>query len=200
MNWNEFPSIENVIEDGCCIVMTQFGLTLNEYIGRVGKLSQLKVNLFGIQILNMLQKIHSVGYVYNDLKDDNLCLGNMGKIDPDSLKMIDFGLATKYVDDDGHHKEQQFENRDQGNQFFSSHDQMKMLTTSRKDDFISLCYLLVYLLDKTLPFLDENQQKSTYIGILEQKQNLKISEVCQTQDSQKIIGFVTEVFSLGFSE
>ena len=51
----------------------------------------------------MLQKIHSVGYVYNDLKDDNICLGNKGEIYSDSLKMIDFGMCTKFIDEAGEH-------------------------------------------------------------------------------------------------
>ena len=49
----------------------------------------------------MIEKLHSIGYIYNDLKLDNLCVGNAKERDPESLKLIDFGLCTKYLKNDG---------------------------------------------------------------------------------------------------
>ena len=43
--------------------------------------------------------MHSTGYVYNDLKPDNICIGNFN--DPNSLhsiRLIDFGLATSFLE------------------------------------------------------------------------------------------------------
>ena len=51
----------------------------------------------------MFEKIHSIGYIYNDLKEDNICLGTPREINPHSLKLIDFGLCTKYLDSAGKH-------------------------------------------------------------------------------------------------
>ena len=36
--------------------------------------------------------------MYNDLKSDNICIGNSDEFDPlCDLKLIDFGLTTSYV-------------------------------------------------------------------------------------------------------
>lgn len=56
--------------------------------------------------------IHKSGYVYNDLKLDNCVVGDM--IEPLSsseclvdIRIIDFGLAKKYVDKNGNHLEEE---------------------------------------------------------------------------------------------
>ena len=61
----------------------------------------------GIHILNMFEQIHAAGYVYNDLKLDNLITNHLCKLPKDGshrnvfanvpLNIIDFGFATEYV-------------------------------------------------------------------------------------------------------
>lgn len=52
----------------------------------------------------MLKDFHSCGYVYNDLKPENICVGDHIKNFKDfrdlslhQLKLIDFGLASSYL-------------------------------------------------------------------------------------------------------
>ena len=63
--------------------------------------------------------------------------------------LIDFGFAAKYMDKDGNHIEQgkKEDSRFQGNITFASKHQMDFKITSRRDDLISLCYLLFYVLN-----------------------------------------------------
>ena len=72
--------------------------------------------------------------------------------------MIDFGLAKKYYDQEGKHipmtKEQVFS----GNMIFASKNAFNMVTQSRRDDLISLCYFMIYLVDGDLAFLDKDDQ------------------------------------------
>jgi len=85
-----------------------------------------------------------------------------------------------------------------------------MLTTSRKDDFVSLCYLLTYLMDFNLHFLKDtfdnhevqpsSSCKLGFLKILNKKENLKPDELCATENSWKIIDFVSEVFDLKFDD
>lgn len=70
-----------------------------------------------------------------------------------NLKIIDFGLAKKYVDKHGKHIAHRPVNSFKGNRIFASYNQMCMNTTSRKDDLISLFYILIYLIDESLPFI-----------------------------------------------
>ena len=65
----------------------------------------------GIQLIRALESLHEIGYIYNDLKLDNILVGN-GQIDQtnhtkidclNQVKLIDFGLVTKYLDKNGQH-------------------------------------------------------------------------------------------------
>jgi serine/threonine protein kinase len=49
------------------------------------------------QIFLSLKNIHAAGYIYNDLKPDNLLL-DYGSKNLDSIHLIDYGFATKFLD------------------------------------------------------------------------------------------------------
>lgn len=102
----------------------------------------------GIQLLNSLECLHSSGYIYNDLKHSNIMidLDNKNELD---VTLIDFSHTTKYLDmKDNHisngHRLQQF----QGSIIHASVDKMNLMRTSRKDDIISLCYLMILILNE----------------------------------------------------
>ena len=81
------------------MILQRVGQTLEFYqmINRKN-FSFKTVHQIGIQLLSLLEQIHNVGYVYNDLKPDNICVGNFNdKENLHKIKMIDFGLATKYL-------------------------------------------------------------------------------------------------------
>jgi hypothetical protein len=64
------------------------------------------------------------------------------------VTLIDFSLVTKYVDLQDNHicnglRSQKFH----GNIVYASVDQMGLARTSRKDDVISLCYLMITILN-----------------------------------------------------
>ena len=70
------------------------------------KFSKESILSLGIQLINILEQIHSAGYVYNDLKLDNLMV--MHCVMPDfynsgniflanEVAIIDFGFATRYL-------------------------------------------------------------------------------------------------------
>lgn len=51
-------------------------------------------------MVNRLQGLHELGYTHNDLKPDNIVIGNK---DPNIIYLIDFGSAAKLNDPDGNH-------------------------------------------------------------------------------------------------
>ena len=69
------------------------------------------------------------------------------------VKLIDFGMAKKFLDTSGNHLKCEDLLFFEGNRMFASHNAMSLKTTSRKDDLISLSYLIIYLNDGTLPFI-----------------------------------------------
>lgn len=46
--------------------------------------------LLGIQLLERLRDLHSLGYVHNDIKLENILIGYK---DPGKIYLIDFGLS-----------------------------------------------------------------------------------------------------------
>ena len=103
------------------------------------ELDQAQVLEVVIQTLDILQAIHSVGYTYNDLKPDNIMMNN-DKHRKLRLTLTDFGLASKYNCED---KQEVF----LGNYLFASLNQLEFKVAQPKDDLISLCYMMFYLLN-----------------------------------------------------
>ena len=88
--------------------------------------------------------IHDAGYVHNDLKPSNIMFDYYEK-----LHIIDFGCATSYREklySRQHILEGPVE-KFYGNIQFASINQLGFRKTSRRDDVISLLYILVYLLN-----------------------------------------------------
>ena len=102
--------------------------------------------------------MHEAGYIYNDLKLDNILVGECRdypnyKYTQHRIRIIDFGLAKSYLDENGEHLPKKRERYFRGNMIFASKNAYNLYTQSRRDDLISLCYLLIFLIDGDLKFL-----------------------------------------------
>ena len=103
-----------------------------------------------------MEALHSIGNIYNDLKLDNILVGDKDSA-PDSLsdiRLIDFGLCTSYLDASGEHIPMSTQSTFFGNIAFGSANAMNFKSVSRRDDLISLSYLLVYMVQGTLSILN----------------------------------------------
>ncbi|CAK57229.1 unnamed protein product (macronuclear) [Paramecium tetraurelia] len=72
------------------------GGTLKEYLEKLTEITQFEVYVIMKQILNIVQYLHSKGYVHRDIKPENILLSQYR--DPSKLYMIDFGLTAKKED------------------------------------------------------------------------------------------------------
>jgi len=139
---------------------------LSELMKRQNKLSLNDVCLIGIQILDRLEWIHSKNIIYRDIKPQNFLIG---KNDPSIIYIIDFGLCKKYRSSKtGKHmlpKKTGFIN---GTIKYVSKYVLRGKESSRRDDLISLGYLLIYLYKGSLPweFQMEEFNYSIYKKIL----------------------------------
>ena len=71
--------------------------------------------------------------------------------------LIDFGLVKKYLKSNGSHNPSDLQTDNfEGNLMFSSQNQMNFFATSRKDDLISLTYMMFFLINENrLPLQDD---------------------------------------------
>ena len=140
------------------VIMPRYGVNLDEYFVKIDQnFSRESILDLALRLLSILEDIHAAGYVYNDLKLDNIMVGFKDKLPKTtrpsqnafskvSIHLVDFGYSTKYMKD-GKHIEKSEVKTFRGNMMFCSLNQLQFKTPSRRDDLISLCYLLSYLLN-----------------------------------------------------
>ena len=94
--------------------------------------------------------MHTAGRIYNDLKPENIMISFDEKEGQttEQVTLIDFGLTSKYMRKDKTHiKDSETTEIFCGNIHFASLDQMNFYRTSRKDDIISLYFMMIWLLN-----------------------------------------------------
>ena len=68
--------------------------------------------------------------------------------------LTDFSYCSDYLDEKGKHISESVVNSFKGNIAFGSVHAMEFKTPSRRDDLISLTYLLIYMLQGDLSIID----------------------------------------------
>ena len=138
--------------------MARYGQNLEQlFFLRKGIFTTESIFSLGLQLIYILEQVHAAGLTYNDLKLDNILLDygtdveELSKtqeniFESNNITLIDFGFATEYHDGATQkHMKKQYVDAFRGNLLFSSLNQLKFYSTSRRDDLISLFYFLAYL-------------------------------------------------------
>ena len=134
------------------------------------KCDLLDTCLIGLQILDRLEWIHSKNIIYRDVKPENFLIGIK---DPNVIYVVDFGLCKKYRSSKtGKHLLPKLTGKFSGTLIYSSSNVLKGKEASRRDDLVSLGYMLIYLFNRNLPkfplFRDLDKEK--YFKILKFKE------------------------------
>ena len=115
----------------------------------------------GIQLIERLKILHSIGWVHNDIKLENIVVGGE---DNSEIYLIDYGLASRFqydddkdndiLLDDNFHVEKVQLNKFSGTFLFASLNSCRGYSKSRRDDMESVFYLIAYLLNqRELPWM-----------------------------------------------
>lgn len=84
------------------------------------------------------------------MKLDNILIGDyQNKEDTmHKIRLIDFGFASKYIDKNGNHIPLTETQVFRSNMIFASVNQFNFYEPSRRDDMMSLCYMLIFMFNR----------------------------------------------------
>ena len=170
------------------------------------KFSNKTILLVGIKLIDIIKKIHMAGYTYNDLKLDNILVGDCDNT-PTSLsevRVIDFGFAAKYRQKDGQHIEELEVDVFRSNMIFATVNQFAFKVSSRRDDLISLCYMLVFLYRSgDVPFIADQSlcKKEVFNFINNFKKETSNAELLKgIPDNDVLLKFMDKITALEFAD
>ena len=125
-----------------------------------------------------------------------------------SVILIDYGMATSFLDKNGNHLKKDQVDTFKGNILFASLSALEFNQPSRKDDLISLCYLMLYLLnDGDFPYFaeyaEEENKFSNVVAIRDIKRKYSLLKMTdsvglEAEIKKKVIMFVNEIEGLKY--
>ena len=161
--------------------MKRYTINLEKYISKSQKISVIKFLEISKNILNAFQIIHNAGYVYNNLKLQNIMISEKSD-NKMKINLINFGIATSFLHKGKHIDQSATVETFKGNIILASLNHMNLYKTTRKDDLISLFYLMTILFNQfEMPFLynngDDDDLSETIGTLQEYKENNSLQKI-----------------------
>jgi len=129
-----------------CIIMTYYSHSLQDYFNSKGIVDTNKLGSIMIKCIHILESIHKYFVIHRDIKPQNFMIKD------GELYLIDFGLATFYIDEDNKHISKFNNEYVIGTPKYISYYNHHGDPCSRRDDLISLGYMYLYLQTGNLPW------------------------------------------------
>lgn len=136
------------------LVMTYYEQSLETYIEKNANMSlEQKEKIFQV-ILNIIESVHQQYVIHRDIKPQNFMMKST------ELFLIDFGMATMYVDSEKEHVPEKKDKIDLvGTPRFMSINIHNGWEPSRRDDVISAGYIYIYMLFGSLPWDNSDKRQ-----------------------------------------
>jgi serine/threonine protein kinase len=128
-----------------CLAMTYFERTLSEIKDKLVNEKE-KINKIMYRMVEIIENIHSHCVIHRDIKIDNFMILE------NEIFIIDFGLATFYIDGNNNHVPCKNREYITGTPKYISINIHNGIEPSRRDDLISIGYLYLYLYYGNLPW------------------------------------------------
>jgi len=127
-----------------CIVMTYYDYSLYDYLCQSktsgNEITKPKMDIIMIKAIDIFENIHKKFALHRDIKPQNFMVKN------GDIFLIDFGLSTFYINDQGFHYPNEPADSIIGSPQFVSINIHKGSKYSRRDDIISLGYFYLFML------------------------------------------------------
>lgn len=157
-----------------------------------GSFSLKLVLQIGFQVLRLIKMLHDNGFIHRDIKPENFLLGLGDK--SKQIHLIDFGFCKQFKKSGVHILNKKTSNLIGSPTFASvyAHDFNEL---SRRDDLISIGYMLLYLYQGGLSWqLEINMEKMKTL-------KMRTHEGGLTTDTPKeLLNYLNEVSRLAFDE
>lgn len=146
---DEFPDLEELIWEGKTKTLDN---TLEAIrIKNGGKFNIKTVILIGIQGVQQIQKVHEKRLIHRDIRAGNFVLDlNAGP--PQMIHLINSGFCSLYMDENGVHSPFKENIKYKGDPLYMSLFGHLKIRSTRRDDLISLGYMLLDLFFGVLPW------------------------------------------------
>ena len=182
------------------LIETLLGQSLFDIFLKTKKTCNIfNICLIAIQVIERLEFIHSKDYIYRDVKPENLMIGIE---DPNVIYIIDYGLCKKYRSSKtGKHIQPKNIKKFIGTLKYASSNVVKGKEASRRDDLISLGFVLIYLYKRNLPWCSKFKglDEETYYKIIHQKETFDNGKLLKDLPVE-MVDFLKYVNNLRFEQ
>lgn len=129
----------------------------------------------GYDMINIMEKIHNCGFIHRDIKPNNFMFG----LDKKTLYILDFGLSKRFYKNKKH-IEYRTNRSLTGTLRFVSLNVHIGIEGARRDDLISIGYMLIYFLNGALPWQGLKKSKSTsHMDLIKEKKlEIGLKKLC----------------------
>jgi serine/threonine protein kinase len=177
-----------------CVVMTLYECSLYDYRLK-GQPTEAKMAKIMWKMLEIIESVHKHFVVHRDIKPQNFMIKS------GDIYLIDFGLATFYIGEDGEHCPNKSSTTIIGSPLFVSIRVHEGNRYSRRDDLISIGYLYLWMLGSFIT-LPQNIMKEGFEGspidleypinkfLLEQKENIELRTSCIQSYMEYVYGLL----------
>lgn len=147
-----------VHEGKFCIICERQGHNLGQLMMRKPsrQFFPQTIAMLGIELMNAFEDFHGAGLVHRDIHLGNVLAGHR---DETKVYLCDLGFTQKWRQEDGKHVPREEYQVAVGTSRFSSINNHKHLTYSRRDDLESIAYLLIMALVGDLPWTPLQKMK-----------------------------------------
>lgn len=196
-----FPIIKNYFllnDTKEILMMSLLGPNLQTKLQACGGRFSLKtVLMIGYQAIERLEVLHEKGFVHRDIKPENFligCKGSAMKI----IHLMDFGLSCTYLGKSNKHIPFARTTQMVGTLYYLSVYGHLGIKATRRDDLISLGFMLIYLFRGHLPWMNSKGSKKEIIKHIYQiKSTISLEKLCQNLP-EKILEYFEYVLKLKF--